>query len=235
MAATLRQTRRIYLAISVLLTATAICGFWPGYFSPLLRGGTEHFWFIHVHAAVFLGWIMLLSLQAVCVASDKLELHRKIGIGGAFWGALVIAVGLFVSVAAPVARVNAGQLQPRVAELVVMYNLTDMAVFSVLFAFAIHHVSRPPLHRRLMVCAGIALTGAAVGRMLASGSLAYLGAWLAPFMLAVAGDLALERRIHLVFWLAGAAFVFMFLKVEIYSQSEIWHTLGRAIAGPFLS
>ncbi|HMB74482.1 MAG TPA: hypothetical protein VKQ06_12990, partial [Gammaproteobacteria bacterium] len=145
-----------------------------------------------------------------------------------------IAVGLFISIAAPLARVEAGQLQPRTAELVALYNLTDMVVFAALFALAIYHRSRPHLHRRLMVCAGIALTGAAVGRMLPSSSLAYLGVWLAPLMAALASDLVLERRIHLVFVFAAAAFIFMFAKVELYAMNEFWHTVGRAFIAPFL-
>ena len=227
-------TRQIYLAISCLLAATAVWGFWPGYFAPLLRGGVQHFWFIHLHAGVFLGWMILLVVQAVCVASGKVALHRTIGSGGIFVGVLVIAVGAFISVAAPLARLAAGQLQVRTAEVVVLYNLTDMVVFSVLFALAIAFRARPGLHRRLIVCAGNALTGAAVGRMLASDSLAYLVVWLAPLAVAMAADLAVERRIHPVFVCSGAAFAFMFLKVDLFARSELAHAIGRLFIAPFL-
>jgi len=234
MAATHRQIRLIYLVIALILTATAIRGFWPGYFGPALRGGVEHFWFIHVHAAVFLVWMLLLSVQAILVTSGNVQMHRRIGAGVAAWGGLVVVVGWFISIAAPVARVQTGQLQPPVAELVALYNLTDMAIFTVMFGLAIYHRSTPALHRRLIICAGIALTGAAVGRMLSANSLGYLAVWLAPYLLAVTSDLLLERRVHFVYLAGGAAFLFMFLKVRIYSMSDIWQSIAAAVTGPFL-
>ncbi len=56
-------TNRAYLAIALGLGATAGWGFWPTYFGPLLRGGVNRHWIIHVHAAVFIGWLLPLMGQ----------------------------------------------------------------------------------------------------------------------------------------------------------------------------
>ena len=229
-----QKSRAAYLVIAGMLTMTAILGFWSGYFGPMLAGGVRHFWFIHVHAAVFLLWMLLLLLQAALVTCGKVSAHRTIGIGGALWGIVVIVVGFFISVAAPVARAQAGQLQPDVAELVALFNLTDMVVFTAFFAAAMRYRADKSAHKRLIVCSSIALTGAAVGRVLPSDSIVYLVAWLFPLLVAFLLDWSIERRVHPVFVIAVPVFVFMFVKVSIYSTAEFWHSLGEVFVGPFL-
>ena len=234
MATSTQRSRRAYLAVSCLLAATALLGFWSGYFGPVLTGGVRHFWFIHVHAAVFLAWMFLLVAQAAIVTAGKVELHRTIGVGVALWGVVLIVVGVFISVAAPAARVAAGQLQPDIAGLVVLYNLTDMIVFIALFALAIHWRTRPPIHKRLIICATVALTGAAVGRPLTSGTLAYMLVWLAPLLFAIVADWRIERRVYPVFVMPLVVLVLASMKVPLYATSEVWRVVGRALIGPFI-
>lgn len=229
-----RWTRGAYLAIVCVQVATVLAGFWPRYFGPLLAGGVEHFWFVHVHAGVFAGWMALLLVQSVLVVRGAIGRHRLLGRFGAVYGLLVLGVGIFVSVAAPVARVHAGQLAPDAGELVVLYNLTDMLVFGAFFMLALRFRARPALHRRLILCATVALTGAAVGRVLPGGSASYAAVWLAPIVLGVAVDIAASRRLHPVFVAGSAAFAFMFFKVGLMSGSPMWRVVGHAIMQPFV-
>ena len=217
-----------------LLVGTVVWGFWPSYFRPLLTKGVDHFWFIHLHAAVFLGWMMFLVAQALLVTRGNVSLHRKIGVVGMVCGTLVLCVGIFISIAAPVARVHAGQMPPEVAELVALYNLTDIAIFGSLFALAMHYRSVSALHQRLILCSSVALTGAAVGRVLPSDSLLYILVWLAPLILGIAIDLASARKVHPIFLAGAVVFVAMFFKVQLFSMSPGWRTVGKTLIGPFL-
>jgi hypothetical protein len=49
---------------------------------------------VRVHAAVFTVWELLLVAQAGVVVADNVALHRRLGMAGMVYGALVFAVGL---------------------------------------------------------------------------------------------------------------------------------------------
>jgi hypothetical protein len=87
-----RATAGAYLAISLAVLGTVVWGFWASYFGPLLAGAVHRPWFIHVHAAVFLGWVTLLIAQASLIAFGKVEQHRRIGRAGAFFKVDIIAM-----------------------------------------------------------------------------------------------------------------------------------------------
>jgi hypothetical protein len=200
----------------------------------LLRGGANRPWFIHVHAAVFVGWMALLVTQTALVAAGLVSLHRRVGQAGIAYGVLVLVVGLAVSVAAPVMRVQAGQLPVERGAMVVLYNLTDILTFGGFFAAAVAYRTRSPLHKRLMLSATVALLGAAVGRVLPGGSVSYLLVWLSPLLVSMAVDLWTRRRLYFVSLLSVAVFVTTFFKVDILSWSPLWSRLGRLLIDPWM-
>lgn len=226
--------RLAYLGIVVLITATAVWGFWSTYWGPVLAGGVPHFWFIHLHAAVFLGWILLLLAQALLVAGGNPARHKQIGLAGMYYGAFVFGVGLFISVAGSVARVHSGELATDIAGLVALYNLTDVMIYGAFFLLAMCFRSQSSLHRRLIICAAIALTGAAVGRVMPTGSWSYLAVWLAPLMLGVAFDLVSERRVHPVFLAGAVAFALMFFKMPLFAMMPFARGVGRGLIATFV-
>ena len=121
----------------------------------------------------------------------------------------------------------------RQAALVVLYNLTDMAVFAGFFVAAMLQRRRPEFHKRLILSATVALMGAAVGRVLPGGSLSYLLVWLAPLFALMVVDLLTGRRLHPVSLASVAIFVVVFFKVDLLSLSPIWPQVGRVIMSPF--
>jgi hypothetical protein len=63
--------RGFYVWITVLLSAMVLLGFWP-YFSGLASGKARTYWIVHLHAAVFAGWLALLGAYRI---------RRECGIG----------------------------------------------------------------------------------------------------------------------------------------------------------
>ena len=55
MTASSSDSQGAYLVIALGVAAMVVAGFWPSYFGPLLHGGADRHWIIHVHAAVFIG------------------------------------------------------------------------------------------------------------------------------------------------------------------------------------
>lgn len=62
---------RVYLPIAFVAALIALVGFWPTYVGPLLAGTPQKAPFIHVHAAVFTGWLLLVIAQTSIAASGR--------------------------------------------------------------------------------------------------------------------------------------------------------------------
>jgi len=229
-----RTSQRAYFVIVLGIAAMVVWGFSPSYFAPLLRGGVDRHWIIHVHASVFLGWVILLIAQASLVVAGRQDLHRRVGKFGVAYGVAVLCMGTIVSFAAPVVRVHAGQMQVPVASMVVLYNLVDMLVFGAFFTAAVAHRRNPEWHKRLILSATIALAAAAVGRVLPENGWLYIGVWLSPLFASILVDLAISRRLHPVSLISLPVFLLDAHKVWLLGLSPLPRELGRALIGPFV-
>jgi len=208
-------------------------GFWRSYFGPLLAGTVARPWIVHVHAVVFVGWVLLLIAQASIVAGGNVRLHRRIGAAGMVYGAVVFAVGVLVSIGGPTLRVRAGDFAIDVGGMVAIYSLADLLLFGAFLALAFVTRARPEHHKRWIIGATAALGGAAVGRVLPTDSLVYLMTWLSPVLAVIAIDLAVRRRIHAVPVICGGLIVVAFFKVPLLA-APVWRDVGRALLQPFV-
>jgi len=227
-------THPAYLLLTFSLAATIVWGFWPSYFGSLLQGGVRRPWIIHLHAAVFIGWVILVVTQALLVTAGALQVHRRVGRAGIVYGVLVLCMGSVISVAAPVMHVRAHTMSAERASLVVLYNLTDILVFAAFFAAAMALVHRPQWHKRLILSATVALSSAAVGRVLPGGTLLYLFVWLLPLFGSMAIDLLHTHRLHAASCLSVPVFLIASFKVQLYALAPTVSDLGQALIRPFV-
>jgi hypothetical protein len=217
---------RIYVPAGAVAMLIAVAGFWPTYFGPLLAGTLQTLPMIHIHAAVFVGWILLVIAQAALAATGKWALHVKIGHIGMVYGLLLILVGVATGFTLFAARIAAGHIQEAQDRLFV--PLTDMLVFAPFLGAAWIYRRRPEVHKRLIIVATTILLIAAVHRM------AFLGGrpppipqlmlvWLAPISLGMACDFIRHRLVHPVYLLGIGAIVFLkFGRVPLF-KSEAWN------------
>lgn len=226
------RVRIAYFAITLLIFAIVAWGFWATYYARIgARPDLPPV--VHVHAAVFSVWVLVLVGQAAAVAAGRVALHRRLGNAGMLYGALVLAVGLVVSVGAPALRVAAGQFPLDVGGLVVLYNLTDMLLFGAFFVLAFTNRNRRELHKRWIVAATAALCGAALGRVVPGNTPQYLLLWLAPIVAMAGVDLATRRRVHSIAVVSGALLVAAFFKVPLFA-APVWRDVGAALLRPFV-
>jgi hypothetical protein len=226
------RTRQAYFAVVLLIAAIVAWGFFKTYYSrPFTR--TDLPAIVHVHATVFSLWVLVLVAQAAVVVAGNVRLHKRLGTIGMVYGALVFAIGLLVSVGAPVLRVRAALYPLEVGGIVAIYNLTDMLLFGAFLALASVYRNRPELHKRWIVAATAALCGAALGRVVPGGSAQYLLLWLSPLLALVAVDLVTRRRLHWIPVVASALLVVAFFKVPLYA-APIWRGVGAALLRPFV-
>ncbi|HEX7237316.1 MAG TPA: hypothetical protein VF405_10170 [Gammaproteobacteria bacterium] len=226
------RTRQAYLGVALLIAGIVAWGFWKTYYSQALAR-TDLPAIVHVHAAVFSLWVLVLVAQAAVVAAGNVPLHKRLGTVGMAYGALVFMVGLLVSVGAPVVRVRAAFYPLEVGGIVALYNLTDMLLFGAFLALAFAYRNRPELHKRWIIAATAALCGAALGRVVPGNTPQYLLLWLSPLLALAAVDLAARRRVHWIPVVASALLVVAFFKVPLYS-APVWKEIGRALLRPFV-
>ncbi len=226
-------TRRFYVAITLILIAIVILGFWPSYFGPLSSGGVTRPWIIHVHGAVFSGWMVLLLAQVSLVATGRVRMHRRLGNVGIVYGALVLVLGLVVSFVAPVLHVRAGEWTMDRAAGFMLLPLVDMVLFAGFFGAAIAYRRRSEIHKRLILAATVALAFAAVARMSFESPVVFLLVWLSPLFAAMAFDVFTRRRVHPVHFISVAVMASAFVRI-FFMESEGWLKIGRGLLAPFV-
>src|SRR5687767_8327498 len=67
--------RKFYVALAVFLFAMIVVGFWPSYYGPLVRGAAKAPIILHIHGAIFIGWMLLLIAQTAFAARGDLRTH----------------------------------------------------------------------------------------------------------------------------------------------------------------
>jgi hypothetical protein len=229
------KSRRFYFVLSLFMTAMVLVGFWPSYFGQIQHGLPERPKVIHLHGAIFIGWMALLITQVILAARGRIRDHQRVGTVGIVYGCLVLVMGLTVSFAAPVLHVKAGEWSMNQAAAFLPVPLGDMVLFGGFFGAAVVYRRKPEIHKRLMLLATVALLFAAVARMaFLHDSLAVaLPVWLSPLLLGIVYDAIRRRRVHPVYWVGLAVLIIAPLRFAL-AQSEAWLRIGNVVLKTFM-
>jgi hypothetical protein len=218
---------RPYLPIAIFMIAVALVGFWANYYGRILTGTVATPPIIQLHAAIFLGWLLLLTAQASLAARGRMAQHMRVGRWVMAYGVLVVLIGITASIAAVGIHLEKGDVTR--ARNVLFVGLTDMLTFAPFLAAAWLCRRRPELHKRLIIVATTILLIAPVHRMhwFLGGPPApvvpLLLIWLAPIYAGMAYDFVTRRIVHPVYLTGVLAVLFMkFWRVAI-ARSEPWN------------
>jgi hypothetical protein len=222
--------RSFYVAMAVLLFVMIVIGFWPSYFGPLFSGTAEAPWILHVHGAIYMGWMALLIVQTWLAATGNIRAHRKLGTFGIGLGSVVFALGLLVSFVAPVMTFNAGTRTLDEAAGFMLIPLGDMILFGGLFVPAVALRNQPEKHKRLMLMAVIAIAFAAIFRMQALGLPLSIGLvlWFALPIMCMIYDWRTQQRVHPIYLIGFGAMIIIALRIP-FSGTETWLSIARPI------
>lgn len=227
-----RRDHQFYFGITLFLIATVVVGFWQSYFGSLLSGGVARPLVMHLHGAVFTGWMALLFLQVWLAATGRVSRHRRVGSFGIWYGALVFIMGVIATFAAPVLHVRAGEWTPDSAAGFLILPIGDMILFGGFFGAAVAYRHKPDIHKRLVLAATVALAFAAVAR-LNLPPVWFVLLWLSPMLAALAYELLARGRAHRVDVITTTIMAVAFLRVFLV-ESESWMIVGRVMLRPFL-
>ena len=190
-----------YLCMSLLIAAVVVYGFSHTIENKLIHGNPRRPILLWVHAVLFSSWLAFYIAQSVLVRIRNVKLHRTIGWAGLALGTSMVVVGFWEAVV--MARFDTSQLHRANRDAFLIVPLFDIVAFAICFGLAILLRKNPERHRRLMLIATCALTGAAFGRMpLMHAPLYFYGGVDGLILLGALRDLAVSRRIHTVYMIA---------------------------------
>jgi hypothetical protein len=152
---------RFFLRAAVVMAVVVVAGF-----SLQLAMGRSTFASplrVHVHAVLFMGWMVIYLLQNALVATDRMSLHRRLGWIGAAWILPMVVAGFFVTVA--MVRNGTVPFFFRPLHFLVFDPVTVLA-FAGLSGAAIVMRRQTEWHRRLHFCGMAMLLAPAIGRLL---------------------------------------------------------------------
>jgi len=159
-----RADRLFFVGMAIAIILTAVVAFSTSLLKTDLASQLVSTW-VKAHVATFSSWILLFFTQTVLVASQRTDLHRRLGVAGAIIAGLMIAVTIEVSIEA--VRQGRAVLVMSTLQSLVFYTVphVDIILFAILAIAGLLFRGKPEIHKRLMLLATIALLDAVADRL----------------------------------------------------------------------
>lgn len=186
-------------------------GFGVTYALPMARGTFSAPWFVHLHGASALGWVLLLIVQARLVRTHRTPLHRRLGQIGLPLALLVCASGIATALWA--AQRDLPQ-QGTAATSSLGGTVSGLTLYLLLVLAAFLARRKPDWHKRLVMLATIQVLWPAFFRLRhLLPAMPHPDVWLAlvlaytPILIAALRDRWLYGKVHPVWLYLGPALV----------------------------
>ena len=220
-----------FWAMSALIAVVVFIGFARTYYLAGIFGAKPlPAPIVHIHAAVFTGWIALLLVQTSLAATNNASTHRKLGLLGLGLAPLMVVLGVLV---ANEMLTRTSVIPGFGSPLIYAVALSEIAGFAAPVFFAFRLRRTPAIHKRLILIGTIATTTAGFGRWPVSFLLHKpLPAMLAAFTLLVVligFDLRSTRRVHPATALGSAWVVVIELGGFALGHTALWHSFAAHV------
>jgi hypothetical protein len=220
--------RRFYLVMALLIAAIIIGGFSRTFPAAVAHGLPL---LLHIHAAVFASWILLFVAQPAIAANGSLALHRRLGFVGASLAVAMVIMGVVATVLAVRLDLVPSFFPPA---LFVTGNFMILIVFAGLVIAGVALRGQAEWHKRLLLCASVALLGPGLGRLAIGGPLPPpLVITVVQSAFALAGpvaDLIKLRRVHPAYLWGAGALIGMLILQPVVSFSPLGAWVLKAVS-----
>lgn len=152
-----------YVWMAAICVLIAFGGFAPTYWLQLGPGTFVGPPLLHIHAALFSAWTLLLLTQALFIATGRVVSHRAFGLAGISLATAMVLFGLAAAIHSLDHGLAAGYGDRSRAFVIV--PISAICLFAGFVIAAIANIRRPEWHKRLMLLATISVLQAAVGRV----------------------------------------------------------------------
>jgi hypothetical protein len=151
-----------YFWMTLAMALFVFGGFGMHSFVPALRGKFPPAPpIVHLHAVVFVSWMLLLVTQSALVSGGNVKLHRSLGMWGIAHATAIMMLGLSLQLIATRSAMLKG-LAPGTDGLYL--GLCAFAGFTTMFTLAIRNRRRPEIHRRMILFAMLPVLPPGVNR-----------------------------------------------------------------------
>jgi hypothetical protein len=157
-----RYDHQFFTGTAILMVITVVIGFAPTYFMKGIFAAPLPSALIHVHGAVFTGWLLLLIAQTSLVSAGRVDLHRKLGIFAVIYAGVMVPLGLLAATDSLVRAKDGFGRDPRSFYIV---PTSEVLIFGILVALAFYYRRVPASHKRLIYVANAALMLPAIARI----------------------------------------------------------------------
>jgi hypothetical protein len=233
-----RFDRRLYLGASLIFLALVFWTFARTFYLKPFFGTPPLSALLHIHGAVMTGWVVLLVVQTSLIAAHRVQWHRRLGVFGAVWAALVVIVGSFTTLHAAAREVR-GHTDFAAAQVTITsLDLLQMVFFAGFVAIAIWQRHRPDYHKRLMLLTIACMLPDALARLpisfMSQATEADLNlrimVGLDVFVLTCVGlDTLWRRRLHPAFAWGALLFVGAFHLALYLTKTPAWIAFGESL------
>jgi hypothetical protein len=228
----------MYVYMAYFCALVAVAGFTPTYWAPVAAGRFEGQPILHLHGLVFSAWMLFFILQTTLIARGRAQRHRAFGLLGVSLATAMLFVGIMASLHS--VRLGAAlglEAQNRAFSIV---PISIVVFFACTVAVAVANVSRPEMHKRLMLVATVSLLAPAFARLiaLAAGlpiapghpppiafSLVPSFASDLPLMAAMFLDRRRHRRWSRTYLITGACLVALQIVRVPLATTAAWHAV----------
>jgi hypothetical protein len=162
--ARLNAPNRLYTCAALAVAVLVFVGFARSYYLRAFVSARHLTPLAHLHGVLMTGWVMLFAAQATLIRRGRVGLHRRLGVFGAALAPVVVIVGT-LTVAAAIERRFPDIGLARFGRIFVEFDGLSLWVFGALVFAAVKWRLHSDVHRRLMLCATLALLPPAVGRI----------------------------------------------------------------------
>ena len=231
------RDRKFYTGIAIVMLFTVLVGFSRTYFLGLISGhartitGRVPNTTVHLHALLFMSWLVLFILQTSLVATHRVKVHRKLGYFGVALAAAMIVVGGRTAVEA--ARLGAVPPGAKPWSFIAI-PFGDITTFAIFILGAVLCRNDKDKHKRLMILASACLMSAALVRwpgVLALGVLASYGLTLLFPIAGAVYDRWSRGRVHPVYWW-GLALIVLGVPVRVALLGSLtWQHAMQSLFG----
>lgn len=226
-----RFERRFYLIATAAFLLLVFWTFARTYFLKSLFGTPPLPALLHVHAIVMSGWVVLLAVQSALISARRIGWHRRLGVFGAGWAALLVVVGSLTTVHAAAREVRGHTPMAAPQIVITTLDLAQMALFAAFVAIAIWQRRRADVHKRLMLLTIVCMLPDALARLpvtfMTNGLI--LGGLYGSVAVFVGLDTIRHRRLHPAFGWGGLGLLVVFTVLLFVAMTPWWIAFGTRL------
>lgn len=154
--------QRLFAVILVWIWLGVVVGFGFDISQDLHKGPLHFLPIVHVHAMVFVGWMVLFTCQLMLIRSGKTATHKRLGVAMAWLVAVMIVLG--ISTTYEVDRFRASHPGSGDPTFFIVATAA-MVIYATLAVAGLSMRKHPDVHKRLMLMSTICLTEAGFARI----------------------------------------------------------------------